>query len=126
MGKMLPLFSIGARSRAPGRRKRCLRGLHRKVIMVCRAPGRRKRPRSARPGAGGDTAFEPPGRRKRPRPASTPRPPLREGLIITQKLTRRNQKQKLRGKENTKRKEAKRWRPGPNKKSDTLNLAIDD
>jgi len=48
------------------------------------------------------------------------------GLIITQKLTRRNQKQKLRGKENTKIKEAKRWRPGPNKKSDTLNLAIDD
>jgi len=45
-------------------------------------------------------------------------------LIITHKLTRKNQKEKLKGKETTKRKEASRWRPGPNKKSDTHTLEI--
>jgi hypothetical protein len=45
-------------------------------------------------------------------------------LIITHKLTSMNQKEKLKGKETTKRKEASRWRAGPNKKSDTRTLEI--
>jgi hypothetical protein len=47
-------------------------------------------------------------------------------LIITHKLTRTKEKEKLKGKETTKRKEARKWRPGPNKKSDTPNLEISD
>jgi len=45
-------------------------------------------------------------------------------LIITHKLTRPIQKQKLRGKEKRNRKEGSRCKPGRNKKSDMLNLEI--
>jgi len=43
------------------------------------------------------------------------------GLIITHKLTRTKEKEKLKGREKTKRKEARKWRRGPNKKSDMRN-----
>lgn len=46
------------------------------------------------------------------------------GVIITQKLTRPNQKQKLRGKEKRNRKEGSRCNPGRTKKSDMLNWEI--
>ncbi len=51
-------------------------------------------------------------------------PRLYYDLIITHKLTKPTQKQKLRGKEKRNRKEGSRCKPGRNKKSDMLNLEI--
>src|SRR5713101_10204762 len=47
--------------------------------------------------------------------------PYPSRLIITHKLTRTKEKEKLKGREKTKRKEARKWRRGPNKKSDMRN-----